>query len=123
MRARIGGSRLRAAFVIACFVVLVLPGSAVAHAELVRPIPADGETVTAPVTVISGRYSEDMAGNSKPQVLDQSGTNVATGGASAVSDCRTGPPSRPLGGTRLSQTPEKSGLPFGSSGAGALRFG
>jgi methionine-rich copper-binding protein CopC len=98
MRARIGGSRLRAASVIACFVVLVLPGSAVAHAELVRPIPADGETVTAPVTVISGRYSEDMAGNSKLQVLDQNVTTVATGGVDPEDDRRmVARPASPLG--------------------------
>ena len=50
-------------------------------------------------------------------------TNVATGGPSGVSEGRNGPPRRPLGGWRLSQTPEKSGLPFGSRGAGASRFG
>jgi copper resistance protein C len=98
MRARIPSSRIRAAFLIASFVVLVLPGSAVAHAELVRAIPADGETVTQPVTVISGRYSEDMAGNSKLQVLDQGGATVATGGVDPADDRRmVARPDLPLG--------------------------
>ena len=79
MRARIFDSRPRAALVIASFVILLVPGSAAAHAELVRAIPADAETVTAPVSVVSGRYSEDLASNSRLQVLDASGATVATG--------------------------------------------
>jgi methionine-rich copper-binding protein CopC len=60
--------------------IVLLPAPAAAHAELVRAIPADGETVTEPVTVLSGRYSEDLTGNSRLEVLDASGTVVATGG-------------------------------------------
>ena len=45
-----------------------------------RAIPADGETVTEPVTVLSGRYSEDLTGNSNLRVLDASGATVATAG-------------------------------------------
>jgi methionine-rich copper-binding protein CopC len=98
VRARIPSSRIRAAFLIASFVVLVLPGSAVAHADLVRAIPADGETVTQPVTVISGRYSEDMAGNSRLQVLDHDGGVVATGGVDPADDRRmVARPASPLG--------------------------
>jgi copper resistance protein C len=80
MTSRIRGPRLRAALLIASFVVLVVPGSAVAHAELQRAIPADGETVTEPVTVVTGRYSQDLAANSKLLVKDGSGATVATGG-------------------------------------------
>jgi methionine-rich copper-binding protein CopC len=60
---------------------LALAGAsaAAAHAELVRAIPADGETVTEPVTVISGRYSEDLVDGSRLVIKDPSGTTVATG--------------------------------------------
>ena len=61
------------------FVVLALPGSVLAHAELQRAIPADGETVTDPVTVVTGSYSQDLAANSKLLVKDVSGATVATG--------------------------------------------
>jgi methionine-rich copper-binding protein CopC len=74
-----GGSRLRVASLIAAFVILAVPGSALAHAELQRAIPADGETVTDPVTVVTGTYSQDLAANSKLLVKDASGATVATG--------------------------------------------
>jgi copper resistance protein C len=74
-----GSSRLRAAVLMGSFVVLALPGSVLAHAELQRAIPADGETVTDPVTVVTGSYSQDLAANSKLLVKDASGATVATG--------------------------------------------
>ena len=79
MTSRIRGARLRVAAVIASFVIFMVPGSALAHAELVRSIPADGETVTEPVTVVSATYSQDLAANSKLLVKDASGATVATG--------------------------------------------
>ena len=78
MTPRIRVPRLRALF-IGVFVALLLPGSAAAHAELQRAIPADGETVTEPVTVVTGSYSQDLAANSKLLVKDASGATVATG--------------------------------------------
>jgi methionine-rich copper-binding protein CopC len=80
MTARIAGPRLGAGLLIACFVVLLVPGSAAAHAELVRAVPADGETVTTPVTVVRARYSQDLAGNSRLDIKDETGSTVATGG-------------------------------------------
>jgi copper resistance protein C len=74
-----GSSRLRAASLVATFVILAFPGSALGHAELQRAIPADGDTVTDPVTVVSGTYSQDLAPNSKLLVKDASGVTVATG--------------------------------------------
>ena len=74
-----GGSRLRVASLIAAFVILAVPGSALAHAELQRSIPDNGETVTDPVTVVTGTYSQDLAANSKLLVKDASGATVATG--------------------------------------------
>ncbi|HET8785859.1 MAG TPA: copper resistance protein CopC, partial [Candidatus Limnocylindrales bacterium] len=79
MTSRIRGARLRVAAVIASFVIFMVPGSTLAHAELVRSIPADGETVTEPVTVVSATYSQDLAANSKLLVKDASGATVATG--------------------------------------------
>ena len=74
-----GGSRLRVASLIATFVILAVPGSAFAHAELQRSIPDNGETLTDPVTVVTGTYSQDLAANSKLLVKDASGATVATG--------------------------------------------
>jgi methionine-rich copper-binding protein CopC len=64
----------------AIVLLAIVPSAAVAHAELVRAIPADGETVTEPVTVLSARYSEAVTGNSNLRVLDASGATVATAG-------------------------------------------
>ena len=63
---------------IALLVMLASPVAA--HAELLRAIPADGETVTEPVTVVSGRYSQDLSGNSRLVIKDATGSTVATGG-------------------------------------------
>ena len=79
MPSRIGARRLilvaAAAAVLAAF-----PATALAHAELVRAIPADGSTVTGPVTVVSGRYSQDLTPASSLTVVDGSGATVASGG-------------------------------------------
>jgi methionine-rich copper-binding protein CopC len=80
MTSRFRCSRLGAASLIASFVILVVPGSALAHAELVRAIPADGDSVLEPVTVVTGRYSQDLAANSRLVVRDGTGAAVATGG-------------------------------------------
>jgi copper resistance protein C len=58
----------------------LLPALAVAHAELVRAIPADGETVTEPVTYVSGRYSQGLTSESSLDIIDPGGTTIATGG-------------------------------------------
>jgi methionine-rich copper-binding protein CopC len=65
---------------------LLLPGLAAAHAELVRAIPADGATVTEPVTFVSGRYSEDLKADSNLRILDAAGNTVATGGVDPNND-------------------------------------
>jgi methionine-rich copper-binding protein CopC len=78
MTPRTGARRLLVPLVPALLLVATLPASASAHAELVRAIPADGETVTKPVTVLSARYSEAVVGNSNLRVLDETGATVAT---------------------------------------------
>ena len=78
-------SRRRAPRLVALLGALALatifPATALAHAELVRAIPADGETVTEPVTVLSGRYSEDLTGNSNLRVLDAAGRRSRPAGS------------------------------------------
>jgi copper resistance protein C len=65
-----------------------MPGIALAHAELVRAIPADGAMVIEPVTVVSGRYTEDLTADSSLLILDASGTTIATGGVDPNDDRR-----------------------------------
>lgn len=73
-----GGRRL--ALVAATISALVLlPGIVLAHAELVRAIPADGETVTEPVTYVSARYTEDLTADSSLLILDATGATIGTG--------------------------------------------
>jgi len=82
MTSRTGASRLLAALAALALVALTAV-VATAHAELVRAIPADGATVTEPVTAITARYSEDLATGSSLNVIDASGAAVATGGIDA----------------------------------------
>ena len=80
-----GGRRL--ALVAATISVLfLLPGIAIAHAELVRTIPADGQTVSEPVAYVSGRYTEDLTADSSLRILDASGATIATGGVDPDDD-------------------------------------
>ena len=74
---------LVAATIIALFLI---PGVAIAHAELVRAIPADGETVSEPVTFVSGRYTEDLAADSSLLILDASGATIGRGGVDPDDD-------------------------------------
>lgn len=67
------------ASVVALAASLALASPVAAHAELVRAIPADGETVTEPVTVVGGTYSQDLAGDSRLEIKDAAGGTVATG--------------------------------------------
>jgi methionine-rich copper-binding protein CopC len=91
-------SRIHAAFFAALALIVLLPAPAAAHAELVRAIPADGETVTKPVTVLSARYSEAVVGNSNLRVLDESGATVATAGIDPDDPTRmVARPDTPLG--------------------------
>ncbi len=76
-------ARRRIGPVAAILAVLTIVSPVIAHAELVRAIPGDGETLTGPVSVISGRYSADLIGNSRLEVSDATGAVVATGGIDA----------------------------------------
>jgi copper resistance protein C len=87
MTSRLGARRLLVVGA-AVAVLAAFPAAALAHAELTRAIPADGATVTEPVTVVSGRYSQDLTSGSSLDVLDASGATVASGGVDTGDDRR-----------------------------------
>jgi len=65
----------------AMLAVLLLPGIALAHAELETPTPADKATVTEPVAVVSGTFSQRVkVDGSKLVVKLVGGDTVAEGG-------------------------------------------
>lgn len=79
MTSRFGAPRFLIVAAAAVAILAALPASALAHAELTRTIPADGSTVTEPVTFVSGRYTEDLTPDSNLNILDAGGNTVATG--------------------------------------------
>jgi methionine-rich copper-binding protein CopC len=88
MTSRIVGGRVRAALLVATILTLAFPHLVAAHAELVRANPADGETVTRPVTAVTGRYSEDLTGGSRLVIKDGSGATVGTASVDPENDRR-----------------------------------
>lgn len=88
MTRRIAGGRVQRALVIAWLVALAVPVTAAAHAELLRANPEDGEVVTAPVTAVTGRYSEDLIDGSRLVIKDASGATVGTGDVDPENDRR-----------------------------------
>jgi methionine-rich copper-binding protein CopC len=78
MRARIGHPRLGAFFLM--IVASLAAASAVsAHAEVVTATPAQGSTVTEPVTQVVVTYSEGLDPDSRLGILDTSGNRIAVG--------------------------------------------
>ncbi len=77
---------------------LILPSTLLAHAELVTATPADKSTVTAPVTEVSGIYSEAMKPDGSSLVVkDATGTVVARGTVDPANDLRmVATPTTPL---------------------------
>ena len=68
--------------------VLSMPATVVAHAEVVRAIPAAGSTVTEPVSEVSVTYSEDLTDDSRLGVLDEDGVRIAVGRVDPANDRR-----------------------------------
>ena len=88
------------ALVLTVALALVLfPGPVLAHAELVKATPADKSTVTEPVAVVSGVYSEAMTPDGSSLVVkDGSGATVAKGTVDPNDDTRmVVTPATPLG--------------------------
>lgn len=79
MTPRIAGGRVQRALVVGWLLALALPTAVTAHAELLRANPEDGEVVTAPVTAVTGRYSEDLVDGSRLVIKDEGGATVGTG--------------------------------------------
>lgn len=88
MTPRIPRGRVRRALILAWLVTLTLPVVVTAHAELLRANPEDGEVVTAPVTAVTGRYSEDLKAGSRLVIKDASGATVGTGTIDPENDRR-----------------------------------
>ena len=91
--------RAAALLLIASLAVFTLPGIVAAHAELKTPTPADKSTVTQPVAVVSGIYTESMKPDGSSIVVkDASGATVARGTVDAANDTRmVATPATPLG--------------------------
>jgi hypothetical protein len=80
--------RFRAAILVAFSLVLVVPGLAAAHAELVRSSPADGDTVEGTPAVITADFSEPVSDGSTIDLVDASGAVVAEGRIHEFNDTR-----------------------------------
>ncbi len=91
--------RAAALLLAASLAVVALPGIATAHAELKTASPADKSTVTAPVTVVSGIYTEAMTPDGSSIVVkDASGATVAKGTVDPANTSRmVATPATPLG--------------------------
>ncbi len=88
-----------ALLLLASFAMLISPGVAAAHADLVTATPADKATVPAPVTEVSGIFSEAMTpSGSSLLVKDTSGATVAGGTVDPADTTRmVATPATPLG--------------------------
>ena len=95
IRARRAGALAHAAVLAA----LLLPGFVVAHAELETPSPADKSTVSEPLAVVSGTFTEAMARDGSSLVVKLAdGTTVAEGSVDPTDDTRmVATPATPLG--------------------------
>jgi methionine-rich copper-binding protein CopC len=70
--------RLAALIASAALVVMLLPGPAAAHSELVSSVPAQGATVPSPFTgPIVLTFSEHLAKGSKADLLGPDGASIA----------------------------------------------
>jgi methionine-rich copper-binding protein CopC len=83
----------------ATLLVLLVPGAVLAHAELETPSPADKATVTEPVAVVTGTFTEAMATDGSSLVVKgPGGATVAEGAVDAADDTRmVATPATPLG--------------------------
>jgi methionine-rich copper-binding protein CopC len=76
-----------ASLLAAVALVVLLPSIVVAHAELDTPTPADKSTVTQPVTVVSGTFTQRVKTDGSSLVVKRvGGGTVATGGVDPSDD-------------------------------------
>jgi methionine-rich copper-binding protein CopC len=70
---------------------ILVSGGALAHAELVDSDPADGATVTTPVTTIILSFSQDLdPQKSSFRLIGPDGANIGTGAATSARDMTLG---------------------------------
>jgi len=91
--------RLAAPTVTAVVLALLAPGLILAHAQLDTPTPANGSTVTTPVTEVAGTFTERVkVDGSKLVVKLAGGATVAQGGRDPSDNKRmVATPAAPLG--------------------------
>jgi methionine-rich copper-binding protein CopC len=99
MMLQISSRRLSAAAAAALVTIMLVPGLALAHAELDTPTPADQSTVTTPVAEVAGTFTQRVkADGSKLVVKDATGAAVAEGGLDPDDNKRmVATPATPLG--------------------------
>ncbi len=91
--------RASALVLAASLAVLLLPGLVMAHAELKTPSPADKSTVTVPVSVVSGVYTEAMTPFGSSLVVKNGVNSVVAEGTVDPADATrmVATPATPLG--------------------------
>ena len=91
--------RVAALVLVVMLAVLTLPEVAAAHAQLKTPTPADRATLTAPVSVVAGTFTQRVkADGSKLVVKLAGGATVADGGVDPEDPLRmVATPATPLG--------------------------
>jgi methionine-rich copper-binding protein CopC len=92
--------RIATLLLAAALTTFLVPGLALAHAELETPTPADKSTVTEPVAEVAGIYSEPMTPDGSSLVVkDATGATVASGTVDPEDDTRmVATPAAPLEG-------------------------
>ena len=76
------------ALVVAIVGSLLLAGVVSAHAEVVTATPAQGSTVTEPVTQVAVTYSEALTADSRLGIYDAANDRIAIGTPDAANDHR-----------------------------------
>lgn len=77
-------ARRAASVVLAALLALALPGVVAAHSELATSDPADGATLAAPPTGITGDFTEEVdPARSSMELRGPDGARIATGGVPA----------------------------------------
>jgi hypothetical protein len=71
--------RFRVAGLLALALVVLLPASALGHAELSEASPGDGDVVEEPLTRLTADFTEDLADGSAMTLRDAGGAVVAAG--------------------------------------------
>jgi copper resistance protein C len=88
MAARIRFGLVARGLLMAVALALVLPAVVAAHAEIKVATPADGATVTTPLSEVSATYTEALDADSRLVVVDGDGVTIARGAVDPADDQR-----------------------------------